>query len=389
MFRISRIQQLMQGLPRGRFERSVERFEGDKHVKRFGCWDLLVAQVFGQLGDSRSLREVESGYNAHAAHHYHLGTGPLRRATLADALQQRNPAVFEDAARELMGQASRRLRRQSQQALRLLDSTSVTLAGRGFDDWTRASRTARTQGVKLHLVFDPEAAEPVSQAVTAANVNDVTHAWTLPLTRGATYVFDKGYCDYAWWARFDAHEAWFVTRLKRNARVTVEGPHGRAGGDMAILADERIRLANPHPGGGRRRNPYSCVLRRITVARPGAEPLVLVSNDLQRSASQIAACYKARWQIELFFKWLKQNLRIQRFYGRSENAVRIQIYCALIAYLLVSAYRATTGAAASMLHVLATLRVGLFQRPAIEAVLASRRRRSALAHDAVQAGLFG
>jgi len=389
MFSISRFQRLMQGLPQGGFERIVQSCEGDKHVKGFSCRNLLVAQVYGQLSGSRSLREIEAGYNAHASQHYHLGTGPLKRTTLSDASARRNPAVFEATARLLMGQASRAVRRQSQAGLLLLDSTSFTLKGRGFDEWTQANRTRNTQGVKLHLVYDPDQAVPVVEGITAANINDVTWATTLPLRRGATYVFDKGYCDYNWWARFNDHQAHFITRLKINAKIEVlrvEPIPEQATG--VILADERIILSNKNPGAGRK-NLYTEPLRRVVVARPDHDtPLVLVTNDFDRSAQAIADSYRARWQIELFFKWIKQNLRIKQFYGRSENAVRIQILCALIAYLLTALYHAASQAGVSLRRTLDTLRIGMFQRPSTDTALAQRRRNRLREQLAVQPGLF-
>jgi putative transposase len=387
MFRISRFQQLMQGLPRGTFQSMVESYEADKYTKGFGCLSLLIAQVFGHVSGSRSLRELEAGYNAHPSHHYHLGTGPIRRATLADACARRNPAVFEALARSLMGVASRTVRRQVEDGLLLLDSTSFTLAGRGFE-WAQARRTRNTQGLKLHLVYDLGCATPVLQEITAANVNDVTQAACIPLRRGATYVFDKGYCDYGWWARFDDQGARFITRLKTNARIALVQARPVPEDASNVLADELIRLSNTHPG-GKRRNAYTATLRRVTIARPDkASPLVLVTNDLARSAAEVAACYKARWQIELFFKWIKQNLRIRSFLGRSENAVRIQILCALITYLLVALYRQAHAPGTQLLRVLDELRVGLFQRPVAEAVVERRRRTRLLAQAAVQPRLF-
>jgi IS4 transposase len=388
MFSISRFHRIMQGVPRGTFASLVERHDGDKHSKGFSCFNLLMAQVFGHLSGSGSLRDIETGFNEHRSHHYHLDTGPLRRSTLADAGKKRNPAVFEALARVLMKTASRQVRRRGAECLLLLDSTSFTLKGRGFDDWAAAHRTRNTQGLKLHLVIDAGGTLPVWQTITAANVNDVSTAADLPLQRDATYVFDKGYCDYTWWARFDDQDAHFVTRLKRNASVDVVKTRPLPADAPAILADEIIRFANKHPRAGRR-NHYTAPLRRITVDRPDHDtPLVLVTNDMNRPASAVADCYKARWQIELFFKWIKQNLRIKQFFGRSENAVRIQILCALIAYLLLAIYRNATAPDTSLLRVLSTLRVGLFQRPAAEAASQRRRQRARLAQLAVQPGLF-
>ena len=389
MFRISRFQQLLQGVPRGHFDSLVEQHQGDRYAKAFRCHDLLVAQVFGQLNGSRSLREVETGFNAHHTHHYHLGTRAVRRSTLADACATRSPAVFEGLAKALMRSAHRTVRRTGAECLRLLDSTSFTLTGRGFDDWAAATRTRNTQGLKLHIVYDPASAVPMVQEITAANVNDVTQASRIPITRGATYVFDKGYCDYNWWARIDAQEAKFVTRLKSNAKVRVvdvkEIPQEA---DATVLADEHIEFSNRNPGAGRK-NIYTQPLRRVTVARPDKPtPLVLVTNDFTRSAAEVADCYKARWQIELFFKWIKQNLRIRAFYGRSENAVRIQILCALIAYLLVALYRLKHAATTPMIRLLDEFRAALFQRPGADDAVERRRAERRIAQAAVQPGLF-
>lgn len=388
MFSISRLQQLLQGLPRGTFDRIVARHGGDRYAKGFSCYRLLLTQVFGHLSGARSLREIETGFNAHAGHHYHLDARPVRRTTLADANARRNPAIFEDLAKVLMHAAQRRVRHQGEECLRLLDSTSLTLVGRGFDDWAAARRTRNTQGLKLHVLYDPDNALPTEQQITAANVNDVTHAQGLELVRGATYVFDKGYCDYNWWALIDAHGARFVTRLKTNARVEVVATHAVPADAPQILGDELIRFSNPAPGAGRKTT-YTQPLRRVTVARPEHDTaLVLVTNDLARSAAAIAQDYKARWQIELFFKWIKQNLRIKAFFGRSENAVRIQILCALIAYLLVAILRMTQLPDISLLRLLDLLRAALFQRPHTEAVVERRRCRQRRAQAAVQRGLF-
>lgn len=385
MFRISRFQQLLQGIPRGTFQAIVDQRDGDRYAKSFRCYDLLTMQVFAHLNGSRSLREVEAGFNAHRSHHYHLGTRSVRRSTLADACAQRDPQVFASLAKVLMSGVHRRVRREVNDCLRLLDSTSFTLKGLGFDDWTSETRTRHTQGLKLHVLFDPASSLPLEGQITAANVNDVTQAFGIELEPGVTYVFDKGYCAYNWWAQIAARGAKFVTRLKTNARTEVVEQRPATSED--VLADEIIRLSNRNPG-AHRRNRYSAPLRRVTVARPGKAPLVLVTNDCERPASEIAAAYKARWQIELFFKWIKQNLRIKRFLGRSENAVRIQILCALIAYLLVALLQHTRARGKSLLRLLNELRVALFQRPEVEDAVDKRRERRNLDLAAVQGGLF-
>ncbi|MBK9786166.1 MAG: IS4 family transposase [Betaproteobacteria bacterium] len=389
MFRISRMQEILKGLPRGAFDRLVSEHQADKYSKGFGCWDQLVAMLYGHLSGAESLRQLEAGFNSQSNHHYHLGTGPVRRSTLAEANGRRGAVVFEQAARLLMGQASRQLRRESQGLLYLLDSTSITLKGPGFDAWTQGNSTRHTQGIKLHLLYAAHEQIPLQHSFTAANVNDVSEGIKLPIERGATYVFDKGYCDYNWWANIDAQHARFVTRFKYNAALRVDTSRPIAAADRdTILEDQIVRFAYRHQGGGRR-NRYEKPLRRIVVARPDKErPLILATNDLDTLASVIAQHYKDRWQIELFFKWIKQHLKIKRFLGRSENAVRIQILCALISYLLLALYKKAHAFTGSLWMLLATARASLFQRPSLEVARDQRRREQRLAFSQRQPGLF-
>ena len=389
MFRISRLHDIMKGLPRGSFDRLVEAHQADKHAKGFGCWDQLVTLVYAQLSGASSLRVLETGFNSQPTHHYHLGTGTVRRSTLADALARRKTEVFAEAARLLMSQAGRRLKRDGAELLYALDSTSITLKGPGFDTWTRANRTRHTQGIKLHVLYENDAEVPVQHSLTAPNVNDIDEGTRLPIEPGAVYVFDKGYCDYNGWSRIEAQNARFVTRFKRNAALRVERALPIPAEDTnTVLNDEIVRFANKHPRGGRR-NHYTKPLRRITVARPEHDrPLVLATNDLDSPARAIAQRYRDRWRIELFFKWIKQHLRIKTFLGRSENAVRLQVLTALITYLLLALYRKTENFTGSLWTLLAQVRATLFQRPAIEAEQ-YRRRQEALAEIASrQGGLF-
>jgi IS4 transposase len=389
MFRISRIQELMKGLPRGTFERLVAERRADKHCKGFGSWHQLVAMVYAHVSGAGSLRQLEAGYNSQKTHHYHLGAVPVRRSTLAEANSKRRADVFADAARVLMSGVSRSLRKEGQELLYLLDSTSITLKGRGFDAWTQGTRTRNTQGIKLHVLYAHKAQAPLSHSFTAANVNDIDEGVKLPIEAGATYVFDKGYCDYNWWAKIDAQGARFVTRFKYNAALRMEHARPIAAQDgETIVADQMVRFACRHPGGGRR-NRYEKALRRVVVARPGKEqPLVLATNDLDSPAAAIAQHYKDRWQIELFFKWIKQHLKIKRFLGRSDNAVRIQILCALISYLLLALYQKTHAFSGSLWTLLGELRATLFQRPTLEAEQYRKRRERHQAFVNLQPALF-
>jgi hypothetical protein len=282
------------------------------------------------------------------------------------------------------------VRRDLVPMLRLLDSTSITLKGRGFDDWTFGQRTARTQGLKLHVLYDPVRQAPCWSTFSAANVNDITVAREqLPLASGQCYVFDKGYCDYAWWHAIDQGGGHFVTRFKRDAALIVKRNRKVQAKDAAtILADQIVTFRHRHNRAGHT-NPYEAPLRRVTVARPDhARPLVLATNDLKSPAATIAARYKARWDIELFFKWIKQHLRIERFLGRSEHAVKIQILTALVAYLLVALAHRATRSSLSLWLFLAELRAALFQRPATLAQQQRSATRRRLVSSIAQRRLF-
>jgi IS4 transposase len=206
-------------LPRAAFKQAVAAYGGDRYTKGFSCWDQLVAMVYAQLSGAVSLRQLEAGFNQHFNHHYHLGCRSVRRSTLADANARREPQIFAHTARALMQQAGRRIRGQREQMLYLLDSSSIALRGRG-SQWTAPTRT-RTPGLKLHVLYASSAQAPLHHSITAANVNDLDEGRKLPIQAGATYVFDKGYCDYNWWARIDEAGARFVTRLKRRTALKV------------------------------------------------------------------------------------------------------------------------------------------------------------------------
>lgn len=376
MYRNTRFGDLMKALPRSDFDKLVEHHHSDKYSKGFRSWDQLLAMICAQLSGSRSLRELEATYNSQSQHHYHLGTRSLKRSTLADANARRDSGLFEAVCESLLARTHRRLRRRVESMLYLVDSTPIALKGRGYDQWATTQCTARTQGLKVHLLYASQEQLPVELAITRPNVNDIAAAREFEIEPGATYVFDKAYCDYNWWWRIECAEAVFVTRLKANAGVVIERAYAIPDADQGhILSDEAVSFKYTHPGGGRR-NHYRGPVRRIVVDRPDkASPLVVVTNDFERPASEIAMLYKSRWDIELFFKWLKQNLKIKRFLGRSENAVRIQIYTALITYLLVALYRRRHGLTDSMRLCVAVLGTTLFQRPDVERQADHRRRR--------------
>lgn len=388
MYTITTFLELLKGLPRATVDRIVARRDSDKYSKGFGHWQQLIAMLYGQLSDAPGLRALETGFNLHRSHHYHLGTGPIKRSTLADANSKRSDAVFNDIAVWLMGQVSRQMRRDSAELMYLLDSTSLTLKGSEFDSWTLENRTRNTQGIKLHVLLDAASEVPQWHSFSAANVNDVQLARNVPLCEGALYVFDKGYCDFGWWNEIDRAGARFVTRFKRNAGLTiVEDRTIPADAAGVVLKDQIVHLKHRHPGG--RANQYNRPLRCVTVSRPDkATPLVLATNDLTSPAKEIAQRYKERWGIELFFKWIKQHLKIKKFLGRSENAVRIQVLTALISYLLIALYKQRHAIKDSLWECLTQVRATLFQRPNNEDSRYRRQRQRQMEMNQLQSCLF-
>jgi len=327
-YRHSIFASLLEPISRRQLAATVDRHDGNAYDKVFKSWDHLAALVFAQLGGVDSLRELETVWNANAHHHYHLGVGKLARSTLSDANGRRPVAIFAETFERLSGLAGRVLKREGTQMVRLIDATPIPL-----DDLvTWACWNGRTRGLKLHVVYDPAADHPHRLAITPANVNDVTVGRQVAIEAGATYVFDKAYCNYAWWTRLHDGKACFLTRKKQNARLKVtrwRPLRKRKGDGFTVIDDAEVKLDTQ----GRSR--LTIPLRRIRVKRENGSKLILITNDLRRSAVEIAALYKMRWQIELLFRWIKQHLKLRKFLGRSENAIRLQLFAAMIAYLLL------------------------------------------------------
>lgn len=364
MYRSSRFGELLEALPKGPFSRLVEQHESDKHCKGYDSWSHLVSMVFAQLSGVRSLRELETAFNAQARHHYHLGVNEMKRSTLSDANVNRDSELFESMCSELLSGAHRKLRRELKKQLYLLDSSPVPLKGLGYE-WAKKNKTQRVEGLSVHMVISPNAQLPVDAKITYSNVPDLTIGKEIiEPERGATYVFDKGYYDYSWWFKLHQAGSLFVTRLKKNAGVEIVKERVIKEADRGMILEDTTIEFKTNRGGGSSNAYYGKSLRRIVVARPGKNtPIVLVTNDKKRTARQISALYKQRWDIELFFKWMKQNLKIKKFLGRTENAVKIQIYCAIITYLLASKYRKKYSPQITLKMVLTLFRHDMFSRP--------------------------
>lgn len=354
---------LLQHVPWGKLDELVEENQGNKGVRRLSMRDQFSALLYGQLAGASSLREIEAGLQSHRARLYHVNAKPVKRSTLADANASRPAAVFAGVLLTLMKQAHRGLRRSLEETVYLIDSTSVRLTELS-KDWARFS--AGVCGAKAHVIYDAQAGCPVYMAVTAANVNDITAAQAMPIEAGASYVFDLGYYDYSWWARLDAAGCRIVTRLKSNTPLAVieDRPVAK---DGAILSDRIGRL--PARQAKNRKNPFSDPVREVRVTIETGKILRILSNDLDASAEEIADLYKHRWQIELFFRWVKQNLKIKKFLGTSENAIRIQIAIALIAYLLLRLAYALQKSSLTLLTFTRLVRNNLMHRKRIDRLL--------------------
>ncbi len=354
---------VLKNVPWDAFDRLVAAHEADFRVRRLTTKSQLIALLYGQLSGATSLREIEAGLSSHAQRLYHLGAEPARRSTLADANALRPVAVFAELFAQLARRAHRGLRRKLADATYLIDATVLPLNALSAN-WARFSHT--TIGAKLHLIYDPDADRPIYAAVSAANANDVTAAQAMPIEPGATYVFDLGYYDYGWWAKLDRAQCRIVTRFKSNTPLAMvaELPVPRGG---AILSDRIGHL--PARQSHSRRNPFHDPVREVRVRIETGKLLRILTNDLDASAQEIADLYKRRWAIELFFRWIKQTLKITRFLGTSENAVRIQIAVALIAFLLLRLAQAAQKAVHSPLAFARLVRANLMHRRRIDRLL--------------------
>jgi len=363
--------QLLKHLPWEEFDALARAHRADARARRLTTKSHFLALLYGQLAGAASLREIVGGIESQRARLYHLGAKLPRRATLADANRAR-PADFFAALLALMiGRAHRGLRRHLADTTYLIDATGLRLDTRS-GDWARFSEDVC--GAKLHVVYDADADRPIWAAITPARVNDITAAQQMPIAPGATYVFDLGYYDYAWWAKLDAAQCRIVTRLKANTPLSVVEelpvPQG-----TAILSDRighlpaRQSLPLARTGGSGRTNPFQDPVREVRVKLDSGKVIRILSNDLDAAAQEIADLYKRRWAIELFFRWVKQTLKIPRFLGTRENAVRIQIAVALIAFLLLRLAQAGQKAVASPLAFARLVRLNLMHRRLLDKML--------------------
>jgi hypothetical protein len=378
--------QLMDFLPWTIFARIVERYGGDRYVKSLRCTEHFRVMAFAQLTYRESLRDIEACLSAQASKHYHMGfREPIRRSTLSDANEARDWRIYADFAQVLIRQARKLYAADSfgvelADTVYALDSTTIDLCLSVFP-WApfRATKAA----VKMHTLLDLRGAIPSFLHISDGKLHDVNVLDLLIPEAGAIYVMDRGYLDFERLHVLHQAGAFFVTRAKSNldARRLYSAPTDRASG---IICDQTIAL-----NGYYSRQHYPDHLRRIRLRDPESiRTLVFLSNQFALPAITICALYKARWHVELFFKWVKQHLRIKRFYGTSENAVKSQIWIAVSVYVLVAIVKKRLNLEASLYTLLQILSVTLFEKMLIGQALTGSEFRPANELQCNQLSLF-
>lgn len=351
--------QLLQLFPRSEFEQAVRFHHAERHMRGFPCWGQFVAMLFCQLGRAHSLREICGGLAATEGRLKHLGlSGAPKRSTLAYANSRRPWQLYEAVFQQLLERCQSLVAAQGgrkkfrfKNRLASLDATVIDLC-LSLYDWAHFRRAKGA--VKLHLLLDHDGYLPQFAVLSEGKTHELTVARRLALEPGSVVVFDRAYTDYEWFAELGRRGVWFVTRMKKNACYEVierrPVPHR-----SRVLADEVICFV------GRAVESREYFFRRIVVDDPEREePLVFVTNHLGFGATTVAAIYKDRWQVELFFKAIKQNLRIKTFVGVSANAVRTQIFTALIAILVLRYLQLRARYGWSLSNLAALLRQQLF-----------------------------
>jgi IS4 transposase len=352
--------QVIQHAPHKAFQRCVERYPGVRRARSFTCWDQFLCLVFAQLTFRESLRDIEACLGAVPEQLYHMGIrSEVSRSTLADANEKRNWRIYADFAQVLIKEAQRLYAGDSfalelAETVYALDSTTIDLCLSLFP-WAHFRRTK--SAIKLHTVLDLRGNIPSFLRVTDGRTSDVSQLDDLPLEAGAIYVMDRGYVDFARLYRFTLGQASFVVRAKKNLRSKRRYSH-EVDRSTGLICDQTIVLVTARSLDG-----YPEPLRRVRSRDPETgKRITLLTNNFRLSAWEVAELYRCRWQVELFFKWIKQHLRIKAFYGTSDNAVRTQIWIAISTYVLVAILKKHLQTELSLYTMLQILSVSLFQK---------------------------
>lgn len=378
--------QLMDLLPLAEFRRCVERYRGDYKVQSFSCLDQFLCLAFAQLTYRESLRDIETCLRAHDSQLYHMGfRGGVSRNTLANANQQRDWRIYADFARLLIAQARILYQHdpfavELDQTVYVFDSTTIDLCLSLFP-WAQFRR--RKSAVKIHTLLDLRGNIPTAVYVTGGQVHDVNLLDELAPEAGAFYLLDRGYIDYRRLYQFTQALAFFVTRAQLDTRYRRYGwrPVDHATG---VRSDQTIRLTGPKSS-----LRYPAPLRRIHYFDAEKQlRLIFLTNNFQLQALTIAQLYRARWQVELFFRWIKQHLRIRAFYGTSPNAVKTQVWVAITVYVLVAILKKQSQLDLSLYKILQILSVTIFEKTPISCAFSQYNDRILEPDPRIQLDLF-
>lgn len=363
--------QLKEHLPRSVFDHCVRRYAGSHAPLKFSHWDQLLCMMFAQLTSRESLRDITSCLRSHSAKLYHAGfQGSVSRSTLADANERRDCRIFEDFAIHLIGVARRlyaqdRLGLELQHTVYAIDASTIDLCLSLFA-WAPSAKGRA--GIKLHTLLDLQGSIPAFIRITGARIADASFLDHLRLEPGSFYVMDRAYLHFARLIRFARAGAFFVIRSINKLQYRVV-QSATVDPDLGIIRDERIALTGRYT-----KVHYPDVLRRIEfVDALHGRRLIFLTNHFELDAMQVAMLYKRRWRVELFFKWIKQNLRIKAFVGTSANAVKTQIWSAICTYVLVAIIRKRLCLDTSMHAILQVLSLGLFERTTLTDLISRAR----------------
>lgn len=377
--------ELLKLSPRYQFDRAVERHEGDRYVKTFTTWQQYIAMLYSQITQKDSLRDIVTGLSSHASRWYHLGFTGVNKSTLSDANTKRDYRIFEDTFYHLLTRCKQLTPKHNfrfNNPLYTIDATTIDLCLSVFP-WAKFRTTKGA--LKMHCLYDHSGALPTFLTVTDAKHHDVRVAKeaSFPLVPDSIVSIDKAYIDYTWLYSLTQEGVWFVTRAKSNIDCEVTGQHEVSG--KGVLDDQRIVLKGHYS-----RKHYPNELRIIRFYdEERQKTLTFLTNNFKLAASTIARIYKARWQIELFFKWIKQNLKIKSFLGTSKNAVLTQIWTAMIYYLLLAYIKYQTKYGHSLLQLSRVIRETLFERKNIIDILTLRPEKlCSIQNEAFQGSLF-
>ena len=346
--------QLVQFMDRNHFNYLVRKYDGDKYVKSFSCWNQLLTMMFGQLTNRESLRDLIVATEAHSGKPYHLGMGKsVTRSNLSKANEQRDYHIFEDYAMFMIEQArKRRIEKifDLEGHVYAFDSTTIDLCLSVFE-WAKFRK--HKGGIKMHTLYDVEAQVTAFVHITNANVHDTKAMPEIPYEPDAHYIFDRGYNDYGNLYKINLVGGYFVLRAKTNVRLKPRTWKRRL--PKGVISDVVGCFS-----GYKSSKLYPDELRKIVYVDPDDGTVyILLTNNLTAKAKLICELYRHSWSVELFFKWIKQHLRIKRFWGISENAVRIQIYCVIITYCLVAVVQHDMQLERSIYEVLQILGISL------------------------------